>query len=200
MSAASACKPWPGLRFHQCSLTALRSSSLTHTSTTTEFKDVRQDRKQLYAMTTADPELDVMSAAVTGGFWSSVGSRQARLSPWQPLSLGERRLCPDGPAVWPLRPCACCLPSEFGTRTNMGLWLVGQGLRLELTWQKGVGTPPPAHGSRWVCQKMAGEKSRPTDRRVINSLLHCMWEYRTRSVCTLNWCVILLIIYVLKWT
>ncbi len=48
------------------------------------------DRKQHYAMTTAGPALDVMSATVTGGFRSSAGYRQASLSPWQDLSLGEK--------------------------------------------------------------------------------------------------------------
>lgn len=48
------------------------------------------DRKQHYAMTTAGPALDVMSATVTGGFRSSAGYRQAILSPWQNLSLGEK--------------------------------------------------------------------------------------------------------------
>lgn len=70
-------------------------ASHTHTHTNTRIrlwnsKTHVWDGKQYYAMTTSGPALDVMSATVTGGFRASAGYRQAELSPWQYLSLGEK--------------------------------------------------------------------------------------------------------------
>lgn len=65
----------------------------THTHTRIRLWNSKMhvwDGKQHYAMTTAGPALDVMSATVTGGFRASAGYRQAELSPWQDLSLGEK--------------------------------------------------------------------------------------------------------------
>ncbi len=113
------------------------------------------DRKQHYAMTTAGPALDVMSATVTGGFRSSAGYRQASLSPWQDLSLGEKP--PLSRRSGSLTSAPLCMLFTFRSwhpgQTRGSDWSV-RARGWNWHGRRGLEHLASAHGSPWVCQKL----------------------------------------------